>query len=718
MGENSLFNLSFDPIVPSSVIVIISILLLYLIFFVVINKIQGGFFRITIFLIFTILLIQPSLKIEKRKIENNILTFVIDDTLSQKISGRSEQIQSIYKNILKTINNKHSKFDVLEIRISNEKITKRFGKINDILNNAKIYEEKKSINKNSTYLLDIFNEEVNKYPLKKLSTAFFLTDGQMHDLENNNIIDKLDIPIYFILPEFKNFSDQKLTVNYAPDYGYVGENISFRVIANDYSTNNNKNIKLKVFKPDQTTEDFILQNNIEKKINFKISRTGENIFYLNIESEIEDLSRSNNFKIVRINAIRKTLQVLLVSGEPYMGTRVWRNFLKSDPTVELIHMTVLRPPEKNDNTKISELSLIPFPIKELFEEKLKNFNLIIFDNFRGKNILTPLHYENLISFVHEGGAILEITGPSYNSKSSLFRTQVGRILPGAPTGKSLRGKFKPRLTDLGSQHPITKSIFENYNNYGFWYEMNDVVVNEKNSSILLNGLNNKPLLSVSKIDKGRIAQIYSHNIWIWKNNEKNPGPHRDLIKNLAHWLMKEPELEEDRLSVSIKDEKLNISKVIFRDNSKKKLEVSLFGPNNQKEKIFLEKLKENTYSNNYKLSEGGVYLVTDNSNVKLIETNNYATSEMENLNINTNFIKNLSLTNSVSKVIRTKKGEDLKFKLTKEYSINDKDLEEIFLIKNSSFQVKEITKNKLFNIPLFIAFIIGLFFVSWKKESS
>ena len=102
MGENSLFNLSFDPIVPSSVIVIISILLLYLIFFVVINKIQGGFFRITIFLIFTILLIQPSLKIEKRKIENNILTFVIDDTLSQKISGRSEQIQSIYKNILKT----------------------------------------------------------------------------------------------------------------------------------------------------------------------------------------------------------------------------------------------------------------------------------------------------------------------------------------------------------------------------------------------------------------------------------------------------------------------------------------------------------------------------------------------------------------------------------------------------------------------------------------
>ena len=275
-----------------------------------------------------------------------------------------------------------------------------------------------------------------------------MTDGQIHDLKESTVVDKLDIPIYYILPKVKNLNDQKLEVTYAPDYAYIGDNVQIKLVANDYTENKKGYLKLDVFDPEQNLEEITLEKNVEETINFKINKTGENIFYLRIKPNSDDLSKSNNFKIVKINAIRKRLRVLLVSGEPYMGTRV-EKLLKSDPTVELVHMTVLRPPEKNDNTKISELSLIPFPVKQLFEEKLKNFNLIIFDNFRGRNILTPLYYENLIGFVEDGGAILEITGPSYNSRNSLFRTQVGKILPGVPTGKSLRGEFKPELTELG-----------------------------------------------------------------------------------------------------------------------------------------------------------------------------------------------------------------------------------------------------------------------------
>ena len=231
-----------------------------------------------------------------------------------------------------------------------------------------------------------------------------------------------------------------------------------------------------------------------------------------------------------------------------MGTRVWRNFLKSDTSVELIHMTVLRPPEKNDNTPLDELSLIPFPIKELFEEKLDNFQLIIFDNFEGKKVLTPLYFQNLIKFVDEGGAILEITGPSYNSKSSLFRTEIGRILPGIPSGKVIRKEFKPRLTNLGKKHPITDSLFKNNFEYGSWFEMNDILEVDSDSQVLLSGLNNKPLLAVKKVNNGRVAQIYSHNIWLWSKTEtKKGGPYNQLIKNLAHWLMKEPSLEENKL---------------------------------------------------------------------------------------------------------------------------------------------------------------------------
>ena len=717
MDQDNFLNITFDPILPITLILILLVILLFITFFTIFNKVQGGTYRILIFVVFFSLLIQPSLKIEKRKLENSILTFVIDDSFSQQISDRSKNINYIYENMLKQINDKYDQFDILEIRISNNKITKRFGNIDEILSGTLSIEEKKSENKYSTKLLNIFYEEINKYPLKKISTAFFLTDGQIHDLKENTIVDKLDIPIYFILPKDKVINDQKLKVIYAPDYAYIGDTVKLKVIANDYTKNKKDYIKLSIFDPEQNLKDITLRRNVEETINFQINKTGENIFYLSIKPNPEDLSKSNNFKIVKINAIRKRLRVLLVSGEPYMGTRVWRNFLKSDPTVELVHMTVLRPPEKNDNTKISELSLIPFPVKQLFEEKLKNFNLIIFDNFRGRNILTPLYYENLIGFVEKGGAILEITGPSYNSRNSLFRTQVGKILPGVPTGKSLRGEFKPEQTELGKKHPITKSIFKNLSDYGSWYEMNDVIIDNKETSVLLKGLNNKPLLSIKKINKGRISQIYSHNIWIWKNNLITPGPYRKLIKNLAHWLMKEPELEEDELNVSLKGKKIFIEKIIFEENDIEKISVFIYGPENKKEKIILKRKSENTFSNTYEIKTEGIYLVMDNSQVQLIETDNYSVDELENLNINSDFLEGSRLTNSISKIIKTSKGTDIQFRIIEDYRIEKVNSDRVLLPKNTSYQVNEIIENKLYNVPLFLILIIALFFVGWKKES-
>lgn len=717
MNQYNFFNITFEPILPIILILILLVILLFITFFTIFNRIQGGIYRILIFVIFFFLLIQPSLKIEKRKLENSILTFVIDDSLSQQVSGRSKNIDTIYKNMLRQINNKYNQFDILEIRINDKKITKRFGNINGILSNTLSIEEKKSESKYSTRLLKIFYEEINKYPTKKISTAFFLTDGQIHDLKESSIVDKIDIPIYYILPNVKNLNDQKLEVTYAPDYAYVGESVKIKVVANDYTENKKGYLKLDIFDPEQNLKEINLEKNVEETINFKINKIGENIFYLRIKPNSDDLSNSNNFKIVKINAIRKRLRVLLVSGEPYMGTRVWRNFLKSDPTVELVHMTVLRPPEKNDNTKISELSLIPFPVKELFEEKLKNFNLIIFDNFRGRNILTPLYYENLIGFVEKGGAILEITGPSYNSRNSLFRTQVGKILPGAPTGKSLRGEFKPELTELGKKHPITKSIFKNLKNYGSWYEMNDVLIDNKETSVLLKGLKDKPLLSIKKIDKGRISQIYSHNIWIWKNNILNPGPYRELIKNLAHWLMKEPELEEDELKVSIKGKKVFIKKTIFKENDIKNSSVFIYGPQNNKEKLILNKKSENTFSNTYEIKKEGIYLVMDNSQVQLVETNNYSIHELENLDINYDFLDATQPISLISKVIKTSNGTDIKYRVVEDYTVDKLSTDKVLLPKNLSYQVNEIIENKLFNVPLFLVFIIGLFFASWKRES-
>lgn len=715
MSEYNIFNLSFSPILPPPILAIIITLIISIVFFTIINKLQGGRLRIIILLLFSSILIQPSLKIEKRNLENNILTFVIDNTISQQITERSLETLMIYENILKKLNADYNQFDILEIKISNEKITKRFGTISQILNDSISY-EKKINEKKPLNLFEIFDEEINKYPFKKLSSVFFLTDGQFLGTEENILKDKLKIPVYFILPKEKKINDQKITINYAPDYAYVGEKVVLDVIANDYRKNQEK-IDLHILKPDQSITKIKVSNNLEQKITFKINKPGENIFYISIPPRLGDISKSNNYKIVKINAIRKKLRVLLVSGEPYMGTRVWRNFLKADPTVELVHMTVLRPPEKNDNTKISELSLIPFPVKELFEEKLENFNLIIFDNFRGRNILTPLYYENLISFVETGGAILEITGPSYNSRESLFRTQVGRILPGIPTGKSIRGKFKPNLTNFGMKHPITKFLIDDQEKFGFWYEMNDVIIDEKNSSVLLKGLNEKPLLSIKKIKDGRIAQIYSHNIWLWKNNTSNPGPYSNLIKNLSHWLMKEPELEEDKLEISLEGNKLRISKIVFKANDKAQQNVFLFGPESLRKEIILNRSGPNTFSQEQEFFKEGYYVVTDKSLVRVIETPNFFTKEKENLNINKKNFDELSLTDSDTKVFMTnKKGKDINFKLVENSESDIADSKNFLIPRNKSYEVKEIDKINLYNIPLFLIIIVILLIICWKRE--
>ena len=278
MDQDNFFNITFEPVLPIILILILLVILLFITFFTIFNKIQGGIYRILIFVIFFFLLIQPSLKIEERKLENSILTFVIDDSLSQQISNRSKNINSIYKNMLRQINDKYSQFDILEIRISDKKITKRFGNVNGILSDTLNIEEKKTESKYSTRLLKIFYEEINKYPTKKISTAFFLTDGQIHDLKESTVVDKLDIPIYYILPKVKNLNDQKLEVTYAPDYAYIGDSVQIKLVANDYTENKKGYLKLDVFDPEQNLEEITLEKMSRKLLILKLIKPGKTFF--------------------------------------------------------------------------------------------------------------------------------------------------------------------------------------------------------------------------------------------------------------------------------------------------------------------------------------------------------------------------------------------------------------------------------------------------------
>ena len=188
-------------------------------------------------------------------------------------------------------------------------------------------------------------------------------------------------------------------------------------------------------------------------IEIELTHGGMNLLQLLVPPQEGELTDRNNSAIVQINGVRDRLRVLLVSGEPHAGERTWRNLLKSDPAVDLVHFTILRPPHKQDGVPVYELSLIAFPTRELFMDKIDEFDLIIFDRYRRRGVLPSLYLENLVRYVEDGGALLVASGPSFAGAESLYRTPLADILPVAPTAQVLEEGYVPY--DLRTGRPAS-----------------------------------------------------------------------------------------------------------------------------------------------------------------------------------------------------------------------------------------------------------------------
>ena len=188
-----------------------------------------------------------------------------------------------------------------------------------------------------------------------------------------------------------------------------------------------------------------LAPNKNHKIKLPTLSIGKNIFEIRVEETDLEVSKLNNYKIHEINGIQDKLKVMLISGEPNMGLRNLRNILNSDPNIELLHFTILRPPTKRDLTPVKELSLIPFPTQELFAADISKFNLIIFDQYGLQGILPPKYLENISKFVVSGGALLDIVGKKHLSEDSLINSPIKQILPTTPLESITNNSFSGNI---------------------------------------------------------------------------------------------------------------------------------------------------------------------------------------------------------------------------------------------------------------------------------
>ncbi len=504
--------------------------------------------RILVLALLIVALANPNLKEEEREPLSNIAVVVVDQSASQRIAGRDQR--------------------TAEIRAQ---LTERFGSLDNLeIRWVESSGGSSSAAEETTLFADL-NQALSDVPAERLAGVVMLTDGQIHDVPGD--IKKLgfDAPVHALIVGTPDEFDNRLEVISAPRFGLVGseQTVELKAVTSKTDGQPNRPAVLKIRRDDQTEQTMTVNFGEKVSLPFPFPHAGTTLMEIELVGEDGELTLANNRVALQAEGVRENLRVLLVSGEPHAGERTWRNLLRSDASVDLVHFTILRPPEKQDGTPINQLSLIAFPTRELFSEKLSEFDLIIFDRYQRRGVLPLIYLDNVARYVEEGGAVLVAAGADYASDVSLFRTPLGDVLPARPTGRVIETPFRPMVTEIGERHPVTAGLQgsntkpDETPHWGRWFRVVESSAND--GSVLMHGPDNSPLLVLSRRGKGRVATFLSDHVWLWARGYEGGGPYSDLLRRLSHWLMKEPDLEEEYLRASADRQGITVERRSMKD---------------------------------------------------------------------------------------------------------------------------------------------------------
>jgi hypothetical protein len=540
------WTIDTNPMLPGPVFWLALVLAAAIIGFLLFRRARGGILRGLALGALLLALANPTLRQEERESLANIVVVVMDESTSQTIADRPAQAAEIKRQL----DAKLAAIPNLEVRV---------------VNAAKATGEAGS----GTNLFADLNRALANTPTDRLAGVIMITDGQVHDVPKAANALGFDAPVHALLTGKPDEFDRRIEIIKAPKYGIVGSTreIEARVIESGRRTGASSQVSLRIRRDGRPDE--VRRAEIGRTVTLAMPfpHAGQNIVEIELETAPGELTPANNRVVVAAEGVRENLRVLLVSGEPHAGERTWRNLLKSDAAVDLVHFTILRPPSKQDGTPIHQLSLIAFPTRELFLEKIKEFDLIIFDRYQNRdNILNQLYYDSIARYVEGGGALLVAAGDDFAGNSSIARTNLARVLPGTPVGRLIERPFKAKLSSDGAKHPVTRGLpgaDAKAPTWGNWFRQVDVTQTAGRN--VLSGADDRPLLILDRRQKGRVALLNSDHAWLWARGYDGGGPHTDLLRRLGHWLMKEPDLEEERLLASSKGLKLTIERRTMED---------------------------------------------------------------------------------------------------------------------------------------------------------
>jgi len=512
----------FYPLVPVWVIGAFALVGVLLIALAVLRGGKAWGWRIAALAFIAVALADPRIARENRIAETDIGLLIIDESASQRYGDRT----ALSETAAIALTTAAEGFDDLDMRV------------------VRVTPDKGS---DGTRLYRTLNEQAALIPKDRFAGAVLITDGQVHDVPM--VLDRsaATAPVHVLLSGTKGETDRRLIIDGAPGYAIVDTPFTIELTVDDAGVApTGTRVVVTISREGVPIETVNTRIGATATVEVSVSRAGPTVFEASVEPLDGEVSALNNRALVTVNGVRDRLRVLLVSGQPHNGERTWRNLLKSDPAVDLVHFTILRPPEKDDFTPLNELALITFPVQELFEEKLEDFDLIIFDRYIVRDVLPPSYMRNIALYLEEGGALLFADGPELAGLRSLYRTPLGEIMPVVPTGEVIEQPFRPTLSDDGARHPVTADLRATGGQWGRWFRQIEGDV--RRGHVVMTGVDGRPLMVLDRFGEGRVAQILSDQIWLWARGFEGGGPHAETLRRMAHWLMREPDLEEEALT--------------------------------------------------------------------------------------------------------------------------------------------------------------------------
>lgn len=585
-----MYGIAFDPLVSTPVLIATAAVAAIVSALLIFARSRSALIRMVALAMALLALANPSFTREDRQPLSSVVAVVVDKSASQHFGDRTKEAEAARVALMDRL----AKIPGLEVRAVDASGNDSEGE--------------------GTRLFSALSSTLADVPPERVAGAIFITDGRVHDVPNLSALG-FSAPVHGIITGHDNERDRRVVLTATPRFGIVGQRqtVGFRV--EDEGSPKGDRVQVTVRRDGEVIARPVVVAGEKAEARVQISHAGANIVEIEAAPLDGELTPLNNRAAVSIDGVREKLRVLLVSGEPHSGERTWRNLLKSDANVDLVHFTILRPPEKQDGTPINELSLIAFPTRELFQQKIKEFQLIIFDRYAQQGVLPLVYFDNIVRYVREGGAVLVAAGSDYASPGSIYNSPLEAILPAEPTGHVTEAPFRPALTDAGKRHPVTRGLPGAEFNPPHWSRWFRVVDTHADKGMtLMKGANN-PLLVLSREGEGRVALMLSDHIWLWARGYEGGGPHLDLMRRLSHWLMKEPDLEEERLTLALHGDQLTVERRTMQDQVGP---VTVTTPSGEKRTLNLTEAEPGLFRSNTAANELGLWHATDGKLTTLV----------------------------------------------------------------------------------------------------